>query len=100
MRDIKFRVWWKKAKEMDYPRRASQALDYNEDNPTIPVMQFTGLQDSKGVDIYEGDIVKGIKEDGQSAVFYDHARWQPFSLLGSFNGADYIVTGTLAPVAA
>jgi hypothetical protein len=26
--------------------------------PSIKVMQFTGIQDSKGVDIYEGDILR------------------------------------------
>lgn len=61
-REIKFRFW--KHGKMDYDFDG-----WSEDVSTnyhfqyckeghIPVMQFTGLKDKNGKDIYEGDIIK------------------------------------------
>ena|SRR3990167_3307946 len=55
MRPLKFRAWlggvihpeWQRIDDLVY-----------ETHPDIKIMQFTGLQDSKGVDVYESDIVK------------------------------------------
>lgn len=68
MRDIKFRAWHKKEK---YIEPVDDLQMFNEDlNIGIPskdyflgkedviLMQYTGLHDKNGKEIYEGDIVK------------------------------------------
>ena len=88
-REIKFRAWDKtnsKMVSMEYLEchRAGFRLfteDYAHD---FSLMQFTGLTDKNGREIYEGDIVRWhYMEEGVAVVKYsDHyASWEPFNQL-------------------
>lgn len=57
MREFKFRIWNSFLEKLEEP--TTWLPDYNEDGKDdwAKVMQYTGLKDKNGKEIYEGDIV-------------------------------------------
>lgn len=73
MRPIKFRAWHKEAREMLYDDDPGDCLVYRKQGQPVEVMQFTGLLDKNGNEIYEGDLIR--YSDGIQKVEWVSGEW-------------------------
>lgn len=66
MRQLKFRAYHNKAEKMLESGTARQIFSWLDEGQDITIMQFTGLLDKNGKEIYEGDLViKTVKDYGR-----------------------------------
>ena len=94
MREIKFRAWLKEDKKMvnvetmDFTDKSIQYLKRSEiinayilrreSFDDVELMQYTGLKDKNGKEIYKGDIVvlNNIENDNMCIVRYEHSSYR------------------------
>jgi uncharacterized phage protein (TIGR01671 family) len=77
MREIKFRAWDKEKKCWLSDVAVRNAVF--EPHPQYAVMQFTGLLDKNGVEIYEGDILEyQPNDDGVGNVYDPTETWDRY----------------------
>lgn len=86
MREIKFRAWY--GNEMHYEIQGwgegafwtnFRLETFGDVISTIPVMQFTGLKDKNGKEIYEGDVIEFTDDYGSKHLV--EVKWGFWELL-------------------
>jgi uncharacterized phage protein (TIGR01671 family) len=85
-REIKFRAWDKCRETMPSNAKwvefriingtlSAVNYDYEGNEQQLPIMQFTGLKDKNGVDIYEGDILENTNPIWKTEIISFAMSW-------------------------
>ena len=92
MREIKFRVWNEVDKCWDHGDHGGHGVfewsngflkcKYSDDTDDYTVQQYTGLQDSRGKDIYEGDFLRWQYPETFEELRIVEVRWKEKDYVG------------------
>ena len=89
MREIKFRAWDTSEEEMIINPHArlvyGESINSAFDDDEIVWMQFTGLKDKNGKEIYEGDIVDSGISDVEVVSFGEQEDREKYATYWGFN---------------
>jgi uncharacterized phage protein (TIGR01671 family) len=97
MRDFKFRAWDKQYKQMVTVTMIlfdSEEIDYKGNNGEpksiehFILMQYTGLKDKHGKEIYEGDIIQLVNSNFKYKVVFEDGCFCCYHLV-ALNGAKW-----------
>lgn len=91
MREIKFKAWDKESKRMyDWKITRQYPMDYTFNSDIVTPMQYTGLKDKNGTEIYESDILECQDWDGEKYV--TEVKFGDGAFYIEVNGCDYDYT--------
>lgn len=86
MREIKFKAWDRTWKRFDGDITLPlDRMSKNIDSERFELVQFTGIKDKNGKEIWEGDIVRVVDNMKNTGVFevYYSSRYAGFELVGA-----------------
>ncbi len=94
MREIKFRYWYPESKVVVYPKGEDtfDRLVMSNRGEEYSAMQYTGLKDKNGKEIYEGDILRHYNEFaslGEPKEFVREVKWDTYYGAGWNFGLSY-----------